>query len=99
MKLLGPSSGSSAWGSGQGTREGIGLGRPAGFDLQSLQTLGGHRQNLVRTRAQEKGGVSPQETEPDLPVSVRGSPAEAWVGSRLPMAAAVLGDASRCKST
>ena len=31
------------------------------------------------TRTQEKGAVTPQETEPDLPVSVRESPVEAWV--------------------
>ena len=35
------------------------------------QTLGGHRQNLVHTRSQEKGAVSPQETELDLLVSVQ----------------------------
>ena len=33
---------------------------------------------------QEKGAVTPQETEPDLPVSVWESPAEAWTGSGLP---------------
>ena len=30
--------------------------------------LGGHKQNLVHTRTQEKGAVTPQETDPDLPV-------------------------------
>ena len=34
------------------------------------RTLGGHRQNLVHTRTQEEGAVTPQETDPDLPVSV-----------------------------
>ena len=29
------------------------------------ETLGGHRQNLVYTRTQEKGAVTPQETDPD----------------------------------
>ena len=48
------------------------------------QTLGGHKQNLVCTRTQKKGAVTPQETEPDLPVSVQESPAEAWVDSGLP---------------
>ena len=38
------------------------------------QTVGGHKQNLVYT-TQEKGAVTPQETEPGLPVSVQGSPA------------------------
>ena len=47
------------------------------------QTLRGHKQNLVHTRTQEKGAVTPQETEPDLPVSVQESPAEAWVDSGL----------------
>ena len=47
------------------------------------QTLGGDKQNLVHTRTQEKGAVTPQETDPDLPVSVQESPAEAWVNSGL----------------
>ena len=32
--------------------------------------LGGHKQNLVHTRIQEKEVVTPQETELDLPVTV-----------------------------
>ena len=64
------------------------LGSPVGFDNristgQGKQTLGGHKQNLVHTRTQEKGEVTPQETEPDLPVSVQASPVEAWVESGL----------------
>ena len=60
-----------------------------GFDYTTYtglgeQTLGGHRQNLVHTRTQEKGAVATQETEPDLPVSIPGSPAEAQVNSDLP---------------
>ena len=35
--------------------------------------------NLVHTRTQEKREVTPQETDPDLPVSVPESPVEAWV--------------------
>ena len=35
--------------------------------------------NLVRTRTQEKGAVTLQETEPDLPVSVQESLVEVWV--------------------
>ena len=35
------------------------------------QTLGGHKQNLVCTRTQEKGALTPHETEPDLPVRAR----------------------------
>ena len=34
-------------------------------------------------RAQEKGAVTPQETEPDFPVSVQESPAETWLHSGL----------------
>ena len=40
------------------------------------QILGGHKQNLVHTRSQEKGAVSLQETDPDLPVSVQESPVD-----------------------
>ena len=59
-----------------------------GFDYRTStglekQTVGGHKQNLVCTRIQEKGAVTPQETEPDLPMSVQESLAEAWVDSGL----------------
>ena len=47
------------------------------------QTLGGHKQNLMHTRTQEKGAVTPQETDPDMPVSVQESLAEAWVSGGL----------------
>ena len=47
------------------------------------QTLGGHKQNVVHTRNQEKGAVTPQETDPDLPMSVQESLAEAWVDGGL----------------
>ena len=46
---------------------------------QGEQTLGGHKQNLVCTRTQEKGAVTPQENDPDLPVGAQESPVEAWV--------------------
>ena len=57
-----------------------------GFDYRTYtglgkQTLGGHTQSLVCTRTQEKGAVTPQETDPDLPGSVQESPAEARVRS------------------
>ena len=60
-----------------------------GFDYKTStglgkETRGGHKQNLVQTRTQEKGAVATQETEPDLPVSIPGSPVEAWVNSGLP---------------
>ena len=47
------------------------------------QTLGGHRQNLVHIRTQEKGAMTPQDTDPDLPVSVQESLEETWVSSGL----------------
>ena len=47
------------------------------------QTFEGHKQNLVCTRSREKGEVTPQETDPDLPVSVHESPAEVEVGGGL----------------
>ena len=47
------------------------------------QTLGGHKQNLVCTRTQEKGAVTWQETDPALPGSVQESPAQAWVSGGL----------------
>ena len=59
-----------------------------GFDYRTYtglrkQTLGGNRQNLVHTRTQEKGAVTPEETDPDLPVSVQESLEEAWVSGGL----------------
>ena len=47
------------------------------------QTLGGHRQNLVCTMTQNKGALNPQETDPDLPMSVQKSPVEVWVSGGL----------------
>ena len=47
------------------------------------QTLGGHKQNLGCTRTQEKGVVTPQETDSDLPVSVQEFLVKLWVGSGL----------------
>ena len=41
--------------------------------------LEGHKQNLVHTRTQEKGAVTPQETNPDLPMSVQEFLVEVWV--------------------
>ena len=49
----------------------------------ALLLFEGHKQNLVCTRTQEKGAVTPQETDPDLPVSVQESLAEVWVNSGL----------------
>ena len=60
-----------------GANSRLGWNRIPNRDAQRAQT------NLVRTRAQEKGEVTPQETDPDLPGSVQESPAEAWVGGGL----------------
>ena len=47
------------------------------------QSLGGLKQNLVWTMTQKKGAVTPQEIDPDLPVTVQESPGEEWVGGGL----------------
>ena len=47
------------------------------------ETLGGHKQNLVCTRTQEKGTVTPKEIDPGLSVSVQESPVEVLVGGGL----------------
>ena len=59
-----------------------------GFDYRTStglgkQTLGGHKENPVCTRSQEKGVASPQKTEADLPVSGQESMVEAWVSQGL----------------
>ena len=78
------------WGSVKGTEnpQRIWIWKPVGFDYRTYtelgkQTLGGQEQNLVCTRTQEKGAVTPQETDPGLPVSIQESPEEAWVSDGL----------------
>ena len=44
---------------------------------------GTHTKKLVCTRTQEKGAVTPQETDQDLAESVQESLAEAWVDTGL----------------
>ena len=85
-KVLGFTADFPTWGSGKGTEnpQGIWLWWPVGFDYRTStelgkQTLGRHKQKLVLARTQDKRAVLSQETEPDLPVSVQESPAEAWV--------------------
>lgn len=46
------------------------------------QSLGGHRQNCPSRL--EKGAVTSEDTEPNLPMSAWASPVEAWVDSGLP---------------
>ena len=79
-----PRSGSIAWGSGQGT------GNPMESDfegkrdwLQSFHRMGRNR-ILESTNKILCTAVTPQETEPQLPVSEWGSPTKAQVGSGLP---------------
>ena len=50
----------------------------------------GIRKNLVHTRTQEKGAVTPQEIEPDLPVSVQESLVEVWIDKRHAMGSRAL---------
>ena len=45
--------------------------------------LEGHKQNLVHTRTQKKGVVTPQETDLDLPMSVQEFLVEVWVNDGL----------------
>ena len=47
------------------------------------QTLGGHKQNLVCTRTQEKGAVTTQETDPNLCIIVKESLVEVSVSGSL----------------
>ena len=89
-KILGPTTNFPTWGSGKGTEnpQEIRLWRPVGFDYRTSiglgkQTLGGRKQNCMCTRTQNKGAVTPQETEADLPVSVQEALVEAWVNSGL----------------
>ena len=72
-KVLGPTTDFPTWGSSKGTEnlQGIRLWKPEGLDYRTCtglgkQTLGGHKQNLVCSRSQEKGGVSPHETQNSL---------------------------------
>ena len=41
------------------------------------------KNKLVRTKTQEKGAVTPQETDPDLPVTIQVCLAEVWVQNGL----------------
>ena len=70
-KVLGPTKYFPIQGSGKRTENlhRIWLWRPVWFDYRTYiglgkQILGGHRQNLVYTRTQKIGAVTPQETDP-----------------------------------
>ena len=47
-------------------------------------SLGGHKQNFAYTKTQRRAMLTPQDTEPKLPASVRGAPAEVWIGRGSP---------------
>ena len=49
------------------------------YTILGKHSLGGHKQSLVHTWTQDKGAVTPQETDPDMPMIVQASPTEAWV--------------------
>ena len=66
----------------------ISSGGRSTIELQELTqdweiALEKHKEDLVCTRTQEKGAGTPQKTDPDLPISVQDSLAEAWVGGGL----------------
>ena len=50
-------------------------------DFYRDPSFGGQTQNLMHTRTQRKGAVTPQVAEPDLPITVAGSLAEIWGSS------------------
>ena len=59
-----------------------------GFDYRTYirlekQSLGGHKQNIVHTRIQEKAAETPQEIDPELPRSVWEPLVDTWVGGGL----------------
>ena len=59
-----------------------------GFDYRTLYRTGETDSWRSQTKpyvhlTQEEGAVAPQETDPDLPMSVQESLVEVWVGSSL----------------
>ena len=88
-KVLEPTTGFSTWESDKGTENPPGnlSLKAVGFDYRTStlrkQTLGGHKKNLMWNQDPGERAVTPQETEPDFPVSVQESPAETWLHSGL----------------
>ena len=87
--MLGPTTDFPTWGLAKGLRTCREFDFGGQWDLITQftpdrgNTLGGYKENIVSTRTQEKGALTQQETDPDLPVSVQESPAEAWVSGGL----------------
>ena len=48
-----------------------------------MRTAANRAGKKVAARTQEKGAMTPQETDPDMPMSGQKSPAEAWVSGGL----------------
>ena len=87
-EILGSTTDFPTWGSGNGTEnlQGIRFWKTEGLDYRTSirlgkQTLGGHKQNLVCNRSQEKRAVSPHVTELEFPVRIQESLVEAWVNT------------------
>ena len=59
-------------------------GLPQDWGEKRDSSLGGYTQNLALTKTQRKGAVTARETEPKLPASVGGSPAEAGLSGSSP---------------
>ena len=51
--------------------------------IQDREILTAGTNRTLCTRTQEKGAVTPQETNPDMPVSVWESPVKAWISGSL----------------
>ena len=90
VNVLGSTANFPIWGSGKETENPQGIWLDGQWDLIAElpqdwgnKSLGEHKPNFVPTRTQGEGAVTPQETEPDLSVSVQESPVEAWACSGL----------------
>ena len=62
--------------------------KASGIGLQNFHRTGatetpGCRNKTVHTRTQEKGAVTPKETDPNLPVNVQEPAVKPWVGGGL----------------
>ena len=93
MKVLNTTSVFLDWGpdKGAGKTQATWPWGPVGFDYRPSRglretdcSLGGHKQNFAYTKTQRRAMLTPQDTEPKLPASVRGAPAEVWIGRGSP---------------
>ena len=85
MKFLGCTTDFPTWGSGKEAEipQGFGFGGQWHLIIELPPDWGNRlledTNKPVHIRSQEKGAVTPEETESDLPVSVQESLADAWV--------------------